>query len=144
MILKKEKSKTYGAFHFEFVGIFSPQKMLESFPSDIAVQKVIEWTEKFHPKTYFGSYSMIPVSKNNDPFGDMLVLVASEKANQNWYEENKELAKKNNIKKKLPISIKDEKIKKWQKSLPKEIIFPDFLSECKTIEDIKEKMDVKL
>jgi hypothetical protein len=138
IITECNNNENYGSYNYEAIGIFSPKRLFEHFPSgEEGVQMVCDWMEKYHPRTFFGGFSYISLGDNKDNFSDVVFLIATERANLDWKNKNLEKAKKFKWKK-LPIAVSDKKIEKWQKSLPSELILPEYFLKSSTIEELKE------
>ena len=142
MIITTVESENYGSYHLEAIGVFSPKNMFNYFPEgEKGVDCMVEWNEKYHPRTFFKCFSFIHLGDPKDNYSDSIFLVPSQRVNLEWKENNLELAKKFKLKK-LPITISDEKIEKWQKTLPQHIILPDYFLQSGSIEEIKEKWKI--
>lgn len=130
--------QSYGNYHLEAIGIFSPRGMFEHFPSgEEGIQLVCDWMDKYHPRTFFGSFSYISLGDSEDAYSDSVFLVATDRVNTEWRQNNMDKAKKFKWKK-LPIGVSDKKVEKWQLSLPSNLILPEYFLNSLTIDELKE------
>lgn len=71
-----------------------------------------------------------------------MFLIPTERANVNWVNENNDIAKKLRAKK-LPISISDKKVEKWQNSMDRSLILPNYFLQATSIDDLKERWAIE-
>ena len=142
MITQRFSSDYYGDINYEAIGIYSPRKILDFFDDqEKSLNFAFNWSEKYHPRHFFGSFSFISfVEKEN--FSDCVFLIPTERANVNWVNENNDIAKKLRSKK-LPISISDKKVEKWQNSMDRSLILPDYFLKATSIDDLKERWAIE-
>ena len=143
MIITELESESYGVYNYEAIGIFSPRKIVDSIPdSEESLLFITNWMDKYHPRTFFRGFSYISLGDPKDNFSDSVFLIPSERANREWKERNPEIAKKFKWKE-LPIGISDKKIEKWQASLSKELILPDYFLRSNSIEELKKQWKIE-
>lgn len=130
MIIKQFESECYGKYNYECVGMIRFSLIIDK----IGIDEYMRWAEKYHPKNFFRSFSWLSINEQ-DKYSDVFVFVPTERANLNWFEENKDLAKSKKMKK-LPIIQKENKVKKWLDSLPDGMLTPDIFKNAKTYEDL--------
>ncbi len=144
-IIKTVVSDNYGTYNLECIGIVDHIVMRKALSANYFVQ----WLSDFHPKHVFGSYMGLTLSKIDYPdpifssFNRSAIFVPSEDVNQNWdcsfWREKHNLG---NRKKKLPIMIPKEKIRKWQSEnlLESKIIMPKYFLNARTITDLQKDL----
>lgn len=127
-------SDTYGLYWMECVGVVD-------FLDLIRIKQV--WLSKFHPTYHFQSLLMHTLHDHRDAQGkDMhagrvAIFVASERCNLAWdYRASKYGQQVGGRKRKLPIAYSEKIIAKWQNSLPQGMLVPEWLTKCRTLDDV--------
>lgn len=114
--LIKTKSNTYGTYYQRCVALIDLINGNPSIPHLPDVDDVMNWLDKFHPKTYFRSYGF--KSSQPDSTWSFYVYIVLHSDNHNWAKENldcKYMKSVSNPKevKGIPIGISTKKLSKW-------------------------------
>ena len=81
MIITEFESESYGVYNYEAIGVFSPRKIVDSIPdSEESLLFITNWMDKYHPRTFFRSFSYISLGDPKDNFSDSVFLIPSNKS----------------------------------------------------------------
>lgn len=134
-VIIENKSDTYGTYWMECVGIVD-------FLDLIKINRTC-WLDNFHPIRHFHSLMMHALHEHRDSEGKSMhagrvaVFVASERCNLAWdYRASKYGQQVGGRKRKLPIAHSEKVITKWQNSLPQGMLVPEWLTKCRTLDDL--------
>jgi hypothetical protein len=136
VIIQVESAGGWGLLNWECIGVIDYKSLMDAF----GVDKVFEWSERYHPRKYFDAYSMRPLLKHHDDGGsDLLerihaVFVPTVQANLDWLSPSDMTTGKRV--KKLRIAATEKKVQKWQRSLSEELIMPMRFREANSLEEL--------
>jgi hypothetical protein len=113
-LVLKTVSDNYGPYFLECIGIIDFNRMIREWE----LEQWFDWTQKFHPKNYCPSHTMIRLSeiKTDDPSlrstGRFALFVPTDRVNGDW--DHKAWKTKHGItsrSKTLPIALSENQVK---------------------------------
>lgn len=129
----------YGTFWTECVGVLDYLDIIRNTQADAW----LSWTEKYHPLRYFSGVVMFELHEHfdrngkNTHAGRVAIFVPTARVNSKW--DFKSSLYGRNVggrKRPMPLITAEKKIIKWQESLPRQLIVPEWLEHCSNLDDL--------